>query len=154
MWLLNFITTSFLLIIVHGILLLGLLGFIVSYLVGIAPPIKLYDIPIRIVSCLIILCGIYLEGELSSKKYYENQIATIKQKIIDAQNQSTQINTTLTGQLQVKDQQITTLETELHKKIKQNTIIIDKNCTVDPNAIDILNAAAQSPTATPTGTPP
>lgn len=86
MWILNFLPDSF----IHLILLLGLIGLFAAQFFGFIPFLKQFKLQIQLVSFVIVLFGIYMEGALSNEEAWRVKIAEQNVKIakIEAESSS------------------------------------------------------------------
>lgn len=129
----------------HGILILGLAGLLLSFASRIIPTVSLYSTPIKIISILIIVLGVYLEGSLNTHKWYQEQTKVLQDKLNKAQAQSDKLNNDLSVEIQKNNQTITHQVDTIHTEIREKLVPIDSNCKVDPAVVSILNQAAISP---------
>lgn len=93
MWILNFLSDSFLILVTHAITALGVLGLLVGFLLGFIPLIKAHSTGIKIVSTVILLAGIYLEGGLSTELEWRKRVAEMEEKVKILEENSKKINT-------------------------------------------------------------
>lgn len=93
MWILNFLPDSFLILVTHTITALGVLGLLIGFLLGVIPLIKAHSTTIKIVSTIILLAGIYLEGGLSTELEWRSRVAEMEEKVKLLEEQSKKINT-------------------------------------------------------------
>jgi len=93
MWILNFLPDSFLILVTHAITALGVLGLVVGFLLGVIPLIKAHSTTIKIVSTVILLAGIYLEGGLSTELEWRKRVAEMEEKVRVLEENSKNINT-------------------------------------------------------------
>jgi len=93
MWILNFLPDSFLILVTHAITALGVLGLLIGFLLGFIPLIKAHSTGIKIVSTVILLAGIYLEGGLSTELEWRKRVAEMEEKVKILEENSKKINT-------------------------------------------------------------
>lgn len=106
MWILNFLPDSFLILVVHAITLLGIIGLTVGFFLGFLPFIGMHSRVIKIVSTVILLAGVYLQGGLSTEMEWRKRVAEMEEKVKLLEQESKKINN------------------ELDKKIAEKTTII------------------------------
>lgn len=149
MWLIHFLPIGFMLIVVHGIVLLGLIGILASFASKFIPGIGTYALPIRLVSTVIILLGVYLEGVVGTHQWYQEQAKQMQAQVAASEEKSKELNTELTEAI-AKDTKTITNHTEtVHEEIHEKLVPIDKDCSLDPLVISILNHSATNPLAAP-----
>lgn len=132
-------------IIIHLILLLGILGFFISffiprYIPGIAAKQKI----IKYISGFMIVLGIYFEGGLAVTRDYERKLIEWEAKVQIAENQSKVSNEKLQETLEkaLEDSKKNTVI--IQERIREVAPIIDRECKVPPEAIQLLNEAART----------
>ena len=88
MWIINFLPEW----IIHTIFSLGVLGTIAGFVLGFIPMIRAYKIPIQIISILLLVLGVYLEGGLADNKEWQLKVKEMEAKIAKAETQSSEKN--------------------------------------------------------------
>lgn len=127
---------------VHLLLVIGMLGTVASFVLGIIPFIKKYQLPLQIISILILAFGVYLEGGLALKTKYELEVEKMKTKMAEAAAQAAKINADVIqkyADLQTQNDQVSN---SVSKYIEKETIKIDQSCVVAPEANIAHDAAA------------
>ena len=74
--------------VLHLILLAGILGTVVGFVLGFIPLINKYKLPIQICSLLILSLGVYLEGGLANEQEWRLKVAEVEAKLAKAEAQS------------------------------------------------------------------
>jgi hypothetical protein len=142
MWLLHFLPDSFILFIVHGILLAGIVLFIVGLVAKKIPPIANYGVIIGVVSFILLLTGAYLEGGYGTEKVWRDKVAVLEKKVTASEEESKAAN--LLTEIKVLKEYEIIHDTQyvIKTQIKEVEKLIDAECVVNPVAITILNEAA------------
>ena len=143
MWLLSFIPSSLLSLFVNTLLLTG---FITTF-VGIRssfPTLLPYKQLIQIVGILILVLGVYFKGCVDTEITWRAAADQIQGKIDIGAAQSAAVNSQIEAKTITKIQVVHDTKTITKQVIKEVEKIIDSECTVPPEAIEILNAAAQN----------
>jgi len=143
MWIVSFLPTSFLSFLVHSMLFLGLVGYLANIFLKNIPIINQYSVPLKIVSIVLVVFGVFFEGSLMTEKSWRSKVEELEQKIAIAEVKSnetnTQIETVYVDRIEtVKEIQYVTL-----KNIKSNSFNMDKDCKIEKNVIDLLNTSAR-----------
>jgi len=143
MWIVSFLPTSFLSFLVHSMLFLGLVGYLANIFLKNIPIINQYSVPLKIVSIVLVVFGVFFEGSLMTEKSWRAKVEELEQKIAIAEVKSnetnTQIETVYVDRIEtVKEIQYVTL-----KNIKSNSFNMDKDCKIEKNVIDLLNTSAR-----------
>jgi len=128
MWIMNLIPTETLLWAIHGIVLFGIVVFISSYFAG---PYKILVSPFALV---IILFGIFYEGNYYGTKDYRARIAEMETKVDEVKVESEKVNTVI--QTKYVDRVKIVKE-----KAEENVKIIEKIVTQYDNKCELSNAA-------------
>lgn len=135
MWILNFLPDSFLILVTHAITALGVLGLIVGFLLGFIPLIRAHSTTIKIVSTVILLAGIYLEGGLSTELEWRKRVAEMEEKVKLLEEQSKKINTKIETKVVEKTKVIKEkgkLQIEyVNRLVKGDTVEIVKDMSED-----------------------
>ena len=92
MWILNFLPDSFLVFVVHAITLLGIIGLTVGVFLGFVPFIRTYSRVIKIVSTIVLLAGVYLQGGLDTEMEWRRRVAEMEDKVKIVEIESKKIN--------------------------------------------------------------
>lgn len=153
MWLLTLLPIGFMLVIVHGILAVGFIGLLISFASRFFPGVGVYSLPIRIVSTVIIVLGVYLEGVMGTHQWYQQQATEMAAKLKVAEAQSKELNAELKAEIQKNEQIITNHTETIHTEIREKLVPIDSKCELDPMVISILNRSAANPLTTETPAP-
>ena len=124
----NLIPTETLLWAIHGIVLFGIVVFISSYFAG---PYKIFVSPFALV---IILFGIFYEGNYYGTKDYRARIAEMETKVDEVKVESKKVNTVI--QTKYVDRVKIVKE-----KAEENVKIIEKIVTQYDNKCELSNAA-------------
>lgn len=145
MWLLHLLPMGMIALIVHGVLLLGIVGLAASYLIKLVPTLGIYSGAARIAAIVIIVVAVYLEGVYNTDLWYQNQVKDLQNQVAVSEEKSKTLNTSLATALN-KETKIIQVHTDtLHTEIREKLVPIDKNCTLDPSVITILNNGATTP---------
>jgi len=120
----------------------GIAGLLIALFVGKIPFVKQYNLPIKIVSLVLLVCGIYLQGAAGYKAGTDKAVAELQLKLAKAEAKSAQTNTKIVEKI-VKDTQV------IHEKGKTITQYIDREiikyddkCKLPVEVIRAHNAAA------------
>jgi len=92
--------------VVHFITGIGFLGLIAGFILGIVPFIKKYNIPIKVISLLLFLCGTYLEGGLANEAIWQLRVKEVEAQVAQAEALAHKKNTELQAKLSEKKEVI------------------------------------------------
>ena len=77
---------------IHIIFGLGILGTIAGFVLGFIPFVKTYKLAIHVISLLVLVLGVYLEGGLADYKEWELKVKDMEAKVAQAEAQSANTN--------------------------------------------------------------
>jgi hypothetical protein len=143
MWLLHLLPDSLILFIVYALMGLGALGIIVGFFIKFIPWINIYRTPILIVSILLFCSGVYWYGGYTTEMLWREEVAKLEAKVAEAEKQSVKTNTVIkkvyVDRVKIVKQDVVVVQ----EKIREVEKLIDKDCKVAPEAIQLLNEAAR-----------
>lgn len=149
MWLLSFVPDSFLLWIVNTILIVGAVGsfltfFVLHRILNKFPALAPYYLLLQIVSALLLVSGIYLKGGYSVEMEWREKLRVAEERAKEAEAQAKVVNEKIV--IQYRDRVKTVQENVVvyQDRIKEVEKIINQDCKVSPQVIDIHNDAAKN----------
>ena len=95
MFILQFLPNTILIWVIHAILLIGIIGTIVDYFIYYIPGILSIRIPLKIISTLLLLVGVFFEGGYVTDLGWEGKVAEAEAKVIQAEAKSNQVDTVI-----------------------------------------------------------
>jgi len=148
MWMLQFIPDSLLLWVIHGILIAGVVGFLLSFfllnrLLRWFPHLAPIHLLLQILSIILLVGGVYFKGGYSTETEWRARVAEMEQKVAEAEAKSQQTNTVIKTKIVNKIKTVKEYQIVYQDRIKEVEKIIDAECKVAPEAITILNDAAR-----------
>ena len=141
MWILNFLPFWFF----HLITLLGVVGLVAGFVLGMIPFIAKYKLPIQIFSLLLLVFGIYMEGAISNEEKWQSLVKEMEAKVALAEEKSKNANSKIEYKFLDKVKLVEKTQVVIQEKIKEVEKVIDAKCEIDPSVISILNEAAKAP---------
>ena len=145
MWILSILPDAA----IHIIFGLGILGTIAGFVLGFIPFIKAYRLAIQVVSLIVLVFGVYLEGGLADYKEWELKVAEMEAKIAQAEVKSSEKNIEIQEKIVEKTKVVREKGREIIKYIdkevvkKEEVIKYIENCPVPKEIIDLHNQAAE-----------
>lgn len=140
---LAFVPDSFLLYLVNIVFYTGIactvLGFLLRFKF-----LAQYQFILQVVGVLALALGLYFKGGFEVEQQWRDRVAAMEAKVAAAEAKSKEVNTVIQKQVVTKIQKVKEVQYKNREVIKQVEKIIDRDCTVPPEAIDILNAAARN----------
>jgi len=141
MWTLNFLPFW----VFHLITLAGIIGLVAGFVLGMIPLINRYKIPIQIVSILLLVVGIYMEGAISNEEKWQALVKEMEAKVAIAEEKSKNANAKIEYKFLDKVKFVDKTQVVIQEKLKEVEKVIDAKCEIDPSVISILNEAAKAP---------
>lgn len=145
MWMMHLLPDSFLILIIHALLVTGLIGMVIGFIGGKLPFVGTYATIIKIVSIILFCIGLYWKGGYSVEEDWRQRVAEMEEKVRIAEEKSKEVNTVIETKYKDRVKKITETRNVIVEKIKINEKIIDAKCELDPAVISILNEAAKKP---------
>ena len=143
--LLSFIPTEILQWIIHGIVLLGLFGFIYSHFVPI------YGKIISPIAILILVFGVYCEGGYFVEKEWRSKVEDMEKKVAAAEEKSAVINTIVQTKIVEKIKVVREITNANVQVVEKIVTKYDNICTLSNAAIVLHNSASQNVVAPSSG---
>jgi hypothetical protein len=146
---LSFVPDSLLLYIVNAILIAGAIGtfltfFILHRIVRWFPAIAPYHLILQIISIVLLIGGVYLKGGYGVEMEWREKLRVAEERARLAEEQAKVVNEKI---VTVYKDRVKTVKEQVvvyQDKIKEVEKIINQECKVAPEVIDIHNAAAKN----------
>ena len=145
MWMMHLLPESFLILIIHALLVTGLIGMVIGFIGSKLPFVGTYATIIKIVSIVLFCIGLYWKGGYSVEEEWHQRVAEMEEKVRIAEEKSKETNVIIETKYKDRVKKITETRNVIVEKIKINEKIIDAKCELDPVVISILNEAAKKP---------
>ena len=129
---------------INIILLAGLVGTLSSYFIRFIPPLIPYAGLVKTLGIVLLVAGVWFRGGYDVEMEWREKVREAEAKVKVAEEKSKETNTVI--QKVYIDRVKTVKDTQyvIQERIKEVEKIIDKECKVVPEAIDIHNAAAKN----------
>jgi hypothetical protein len=137
-WLIALIPTW----VIFTLLIAGAVGLFVAFFVGRIPFIKQYNFPIKLVSTILLICGVYLQGAAAYKQSVAVEVAELKVKLAEAEAKGAKTNTEIVEKI-VKDTQVIREKGRtITEYVDREVIKYNNRCELPAEVINAHNAAA------------
>ena len=149
MWMLAFVPDAFLAYIVNAILIAGAIGtfftfFILHRVVRWFPAIAPYHLILQIVSIVMLVAGVYLKGGYGVEMEWREKLRIAEERVKIAEEQAKVVNEVVVTQYRDRVKVVKEQVVVYQDKIKEVEKIINQECKVAPEVIDIHNAAVKN----------
>ncbi len=143
-WMISLIPDSIFLWITYFLMILGIGLYIVSKLVAWLPIISRYKTPAEILGVIILVVGSYLFGSHGTEMVWRERVKELEAKVAKAEEESKQANSKIQEKIVTKVKEIKVFQDRIKEVIVEKEKIIDAQCKVPQEALDILNSSAQN----------
>lgn len=140
MWILNWLPDF----VFHLILAAGIAGLLASWVLKRIQFVAQWGLAIQIVSIILTVAGVWYEGGIAKDQEYRAQIAEMKVAIAKADAASADANAKLVDTLAKQKKAIQDITWVNQKRLAELASTLNKNCVIDDDIIDLLNASAKN----------
>lgn len=140
MWILSILPDFF----IHTLLLLSIAGTLAGFLLTFIPFVSQYKLPIQVVSIIVLVFSVYLQGGIAQKEKYELEIAKMKQKVAEAEAESAIANVEIVEHVRTETQVVYEKGEDIVRVIREEVIKYDSKCDIPEIVITTHNAAAKN----------
>lgn len=128
--------------IIHSVLALGVLGLLIAFFVQRIPFVKTYGYMIKIVSSILLVLGLFLQGALAYKESTALAVAKLEAKLAKAEAKSQKTNVEIVEKI-VKDTEVVRVKGKTITEYVDREIVKYNNvCPLPAEVIRAHNAAA------------
>lgn len=146
MFLLHFLPDSLLQLAINIVLFSGLgLTAVGFFLIGFIPGARNYKTLVQILGVVLLAAGIYWKGGYGVEIEWRGRVAELQAKIDAAEVKSKEVNTVIQEKVVTRIKHVKDTQVKIQKEIVEKEKIINSECTVPPEAIELLNKAAERP---------
>jgi uncharacterized protein YacL len=150
MWILQWLPNW----IFYAVLIAGVFGLVVSYLIrflNFIPFLYIYKTPIQIGSIIAIAIGTFMSGAIYDNDAWEAKVKEMEAKVVIAETQSKEENIKIVEKIVTKTQVIKTRGEDIIKYVDREVVKYDTKfapggeCEIPKEFIKALNDAAEAP---------
>jgi len=140
MWILEWLPNW----IFYGILLIGLLGFLITYLLKFIPipALYMYRAPIQIVSVIFIVIGVYMAGSIANNESWEAKVKEVQAKLAEAESQGAKETIKIVEKIVVQEKIVRQRGQDIVQYVDREVVKYDNKCEIPPPFVDAHNQAA------------
>ena len=140
MWILEWLPNW----IFYGILLIGLLGFLITYLLKFIPipALYMYRAPIQIVSVIFIIIGVYMAGSIANNESWEAKVKEVQAKLAEAEAQGAKETIKIVEKIVVQEKIVRQRGQDIVQYVDREVVKYDNKCEIPPPFVDAHNQAA------------
>jgi uncharacterized membrane protein len=141
MWLLEWLPNW----IFYAILFLGLIGFLITYLLKFIPipAIYMYRTPIQIVSVIMIVIGVYMAGSIANNEAWEAKVKEVQAKLAEAEARGAIETVKIVEKVVVQQKVIKERGKDIVQYVDREVVKFDNKCEIPPAFVEVHNKAAE-----------
>lgn len=137
-WLLAFLPVW----IIHSLFFVGVAGLLIAFFVQFIPFVNTYRYLIKIVSSILLVLGLFLQGALSYKESTALAVAKLEAKLAKAEAKSQKTNVEIVEKIVTDTQVIRTKGKTITEYVDREVIKYENKCPLPVEVIRAHNAAA------------
>lgn len=141
MWILQWLPNW----IFYGILAIGILGFLVTYLLKFIPipALYMYKAPIQIVSVIFIVIGVYMAGSIANEEAWQAKVKEVEAKLAEAEARGAVETVKIVEKVVVQQKVIKEKGKDIVQYVDREVVKFDNKCEIPPAFVDVHNKAAE-----------
>lgn len=141
MWILQWLPNW----IFYGILAIGLLGWLITYLLKFIPlpQLFIYRNPIQIISVGLIVIGVYMSGSIANNEAWEAKVREVQAKVAEAEARAAQETIRVVEKVVVQQKVVRERGQNIVQYVDREVVKYDTKCEIPTPFIDAHNRAAE-----------
>lgn len=141
MWILQWIPNW----VFYGLLIIGLLGFSVTYFLKFIPipAIYIYKTPIQIFSIILIVIGVYMAGSIANNESWLAKVNEVKAKLAEAEAKGVKETVKVVEKVVYQEKVVREKGKDIIQYVDREVVKFDNRCEIPPSFIDTHNRAAE-----------
>jgi hypothetical protein len=144
-WMFSLIPDAILNWVYWAIIVVGLTGLFAGWIGKFIPVYGNYARFLKPLGIVLLVLGVWLRGGYDTEMAWRAKVEEAQAKVAKAEAESQEFNTKLETERKKKAKVRTEYITTVKERIVKETQVIDAECKVAPEAINILNDAAKNP---------
>ena len=130
----------------YGVLLIGLIGFLVTYLLKFIPipALYMYRTPIQIVSLIMVVVGVYMAGSIANEEAWLAKVKEVEAKLAEAEARGSQETVRIVEKVVVQERVVRERGQKLVQYVDREIVKYDNKCEIPSPFIEAHNQAAGS----------
>ena len=141
MWILEWLPNW----IFYLILVVGMLGLLVTYLLRFIPitALYIYKTPIQIVSILMVVFGVYMCGSIANNEAWEAKVREVQAKLAEAEAQGAKETIKIVEKVVVQEKIIRQRGQDIVKFVDREVVKYDTKCEIPEPFVEAHNRATE-----------
>jgi hypothetical protein len=141
MWILHLLPDSFLIYVINGICIAGVVATVLGFFLGWVPFVGRWKLPLQLLGIALLVAGVYFKGGYSTEMEWRARVAEVEKKVAIAESKAKQANTQVQTKIVTKIVKIKEKQQVVKERIQQNKEIINRECKLSDEAISIYNSS-------------
>lgn len=142
-WMLSLIPDSIFIWVTYLLFSTGIALYVASKLIKWFPIISRYKLLSEIVGVVLLVIGSYLYGAYGTEMVWREKVRELEEKVAASEAKSKEANSIIQTKIVTKVREIKVFQDRIKEVIVEKEKIIDAQCKVPTEALDILNQAAK-----------
>lgn len=147
MWLIHFLPDGFIEWVVNGILVTGLVGSVLFFVVlnpvlRFLPWLSTYYRLLQIISLILLVLGVYFRGGYSVEKIWREQSAEMQARIAKAEEDARNATGVIEEKIVYKTKLVKEQSAAIVQYVDREIVKYDSTCVIPKEVVDAHNAAA------------
>ena len=139
MWIVEFLPNW----VFHLILLACIVGTTAGFVLGMIPVIKQYIIPIRVISIILVVFGLFLEGALLDNQTWQLRVKEVEAKLAIAEAESAKANNKITEKSNIQNNKQKEKTVIVKQYIDREVKRYDNQCVIPNEFVKAHNDSAE-----------
>jgi hypothetical protein len=149
-WMIGWIPDSLLVYAVNILLVVGAVSaflsfFIIHRIVRWFPALAPYHLILQIVSAVLLVAGLYFKGGYGVEMKWRERVAVLEEQIKVSEEKAKEANAQVVIEYRDRVKVVKDTKIVIQEKIKEVEKVVDAQCKVMPEAVNIHNDAATMP---------
>jgi hypothetical protein len=141
MWILHLLPDSFLIYVINGICIAGVVATVLGFFLGWVPFVGRWKLPLQLLGIALLVAGVYFKGGYSTEMEWRARVAEVEKKVAIAEAKAKQANTQVQTKIVTKIVKIKEKQQVIKERIQQNKAVINAECKLSDEAISIYNSS-------------
>ena len=139
MWLLHFLPDSFLIWVINGICIAGLVSTVLGFFCGWIPFVGRWKLPLQLLGIVLLVAGVYIKGGYSTEMEWRERVAEVEKKVAIAEAKAKQANIKVQEKIVTKIVKIREKAEVAKENIRRNREKINAECKLSDEAVAAYN---------------
>jgi hypothetical protein len=141
MWILHLLPDSFLIYVINGICIAGVVATVLGFFLGWVPFVNRWKLPLQLLGIALLVAGVYFKGGYSTEMEWRARVAEVEKKVAIAEAKAKKANTQVQTKIVTKIVKIKEKQQVVKERIQQNKEVINRECKLSDEAVSIYNSS-------------